>query len=80
MRTVWRTPVILKAAAWYEDKEGTFEIVAKLAGISGVRSATRRSMSSLGMATMCLHKYDLRRFNTIGSISFDHPDPSISPY
>ena len=22
-------------------------------------------------------KYDLRRFNTIGSISFDHPDPSI---
>ena len=24
------------------------------------------------------YKYDLRRFNTIGSISFDHPDPSIS--
>ncbi|GLC93427.1 hypothetical protein Tamer19_28350 [Cupriavidus sp. TA19] len=23
------------------------------------------------------YKYDLRRFNTIGSISFDHPDPSI---
>src|SRR3546814_7178583 len=22
-------------------------------------------------------KYDLRRFNAIGSISFDHPDPSI---
>ncbi|WP_213875238.1 homogentisate 1,2-dioxygenase [Pseudomonas sp. dw_358] len=22
-------------------------------------------------------KYDLRRFNTLGSISFDHPDPSI---
>jgi homogentisate 1,2-dioxygenase len=22
-------------------------------------------------------KYDLRRFNVIGSISFDHPDPSI---
>ena len=22
-------------------------------------------------------KYDLRRFNTIGSISYDHPDPSI---
>jgi homogentisate 1,2-dioxygenase len=21
--------------------------------------------------------YDLRRFNTIGSISYDHPDPSI---
>jgi homogentisate 1,2-dioxygenase len=23
------------------------------------------------------YKYDLRHFNTIGSISFDHPDPSI---
>jgi homogentisate 1,2-dioxygenase len=23
------------------------------------------------------YKYDLRRFNTLGSISYDHPDPSI---
>jgi homogentisate 1,2-dioxygenase len=23
------------------------------------------------------YRYDLRRFNTVGSISFDHPDPSI---
>ncbi len=23
------------------------------------------------------YKYDLRRFNTVGSISYDHPDPSI---
>lgn len=23
------------------------------------------------------YKYDLRKFNTMGSISFDHPDPSI---
>lgn len=23
------------------------------------------------------YKYDLRKFNTIGSISYDHPDPSI---
>ncbi len=23
------------------------------------------------------YKYDLRRFNTIGTVSFDHPDPSI---
>ena len=23
------------------------------------------------------YKYDLRRFNAIGTISFDHPDPSI---
>lgn len=23
------------------------------------------------------YKYDLRRFNTLGTVSFDHPDPSI---
>src|SRR5437016_13932705 len=23
------------------------------------------------------YKYDLRRFNTLGSVSYDHPDPSI---
>lgn len=23
------------------------------------------------------YKYDLRKFNTVGSISYDHPDPSI---
>ena len=27
--------------------------------------------------TLAPYKYDLRRFNTIGSISYDHPDPSI---
>ncbi len=29
------------------------------------------------MATNAPYKYDLRRFNAIGSISYDHPDPSI---
>ena len=23
------------------------------------------------------YRYDLRRFNTIGTVSYDHPDPSI---
>ena len=34
-------------------------------------------MWSPGTAIYAPYKYDLRRFNTIGSISFDHPDPSI---
>lgn len=33
--------------------------------------------SMLTMLTSVLLRYDLGRFNTIGSISFDHPDPSI---
>jgi homogentisate 1,2-dioxygenase len=40
-------------------------------------SAIRRSTWSAWHGNYAPYKYDLRRFNTIGSISFDHPDPSI---
>ncbi|MFZ1904092.1 MAG: homogentisate 1,2-dioxygenase [Steroidobacteraceae bacterium] len=69
----FHTPV-----AWYEDRDGDFELVAKFAG--GLWTA-RIGHSPLdvvawhGNNAPC--KYDLRRFNTIGSVSFDHPDPSI---
>ena len=41
------------------------------------RSTTRRSTSSPGTATTRRTSYDLARFNTINTVSFDHPDPSI---
>lgn len=69
----FETPV-----AWYEDKEGECEIVAKFGGNLW---ACESSHSPLDVAAWhgnyAPYKYDLRRFNTIGSISFDHPDPSI---
>ena len=34
-------------------------------------------MSSPGTAPTRPYKYDLARFNTISTVSFDHPDPSI---
>jgi homogentisate 1,2-dioxygenase len=68
----------LAPAAWYEDREGDFELVAKLAG--NLWSA-RIDHSPLDVVAWhgnyTPYKYDLRRFQAIGSISFDHPDPSI---
>lgn len=64
--------------AAYEDHEGDFRLVAKFAG--------RLWQARIGhspLDVVAWHgnhvplRYDLRRFNAIGSISFDHPDPSI---
>ena len=68
----------LTPAARYEDLEGDFELVAKFCG--GLWRA-RIGHSPLDVVAWhgnyAPYKYDLRHFNTIGSISYDHPDPSI---
>ena len=68
----------LAPVARYEDVEGDFELVAKL---DGALWAARIGHSPLDVVAWhgnsVPYKYDLRLFNTIGSISFDHPDPSI---
>jgi homogentisate 1,2-dioxygenase len=64
--------------AAFEDKEGNFELVAKLNGClwrAGIGHSPLDVVAWHG--NYAPYKYDLRRFNTIGSISFDHPDPSI---
>ncbi|MBA2379681.1 MAG: homogentisate 1,2-dioxygenase [Blastocatellia bacterium] len=69
----FETPV-----AWYEDREGEFQQVAKFGGNLWACSIDHSPLDVVawhGNYAPC--KYDLRRFNTIGSISFDHPDPSI---
>ena len=64
--------------AAYEDLEGDFELVAKFQG-----HMWRAPIDHSPLDVVAWHgnhvpwRYDLRRFNTIGSISFDHPDPSI---
>ena len=69
----FQTPV-----AAYEDLEGDFELVAKFQG-----HLWRAPIGHSPLDVVAWHgshapwRYDLRRFNTIGSISFDHPDPSI---
>lgn len=68
----------LAPVAAFEDREGAFELVNKFQGRLW-RARMGHSPCDVvgwhGNYTPC--KYDLRRYNTIGSISFDHPDPSI---
>ena len=69
----FETPV-----AAFEQTEGEVELIAKFQG-----HLWRTTLGHSPMDVVAWHgnyapyRYDLRRFNTIGSISFDHPDPSI---
>ena len=69
----FRTP-----RARYEDVEGECELVGKFLG-----GLWRAPMDHSPLDVVAWHGnnvpylYDLRNFNTIGSISYDHPDPSI---
>ncbi len=64
--------------AWFEDIDGEFDLVTKFGG-----NLWRAKLDHSPLDVVAWHgnyapyKYDLRRFNTIGSISHDHPDPSI---
>ena len=68
----------LTPTAAYEDIDAPHELIAKFMG--GLWSA---QMDHSPLDVVAWHgnyapyKYDLRRFNAIGSISYDHPDPSI---
>jgi homogentisate 1,2-dioxygenase len=64
--------------AWFEDKDGEFELTAKFGGNLWTTEITSSPLNVVAWhGNYAPYKYDLRRFNTIGSISFDHPDPSI---
>jgi homogentisate 1,2-dioxygenase len=68
----------LTPVAAYEDLDGDFALVAKFQGALWSASIDHSPLDVVGWhGNYAPYKYDLRRFNTIGSISFDHPDPSI---
>ncbi len=68
----------LTPVAAYEDRDRPTELVAKFQG-----QLWSAQMAYSPIDVVAWHgnyapgKYDLRRFNAIGSISYDHPDPSI---
>ncbi len=69
----FQTPV-----AAYEDRDGDFTLVAKFQGNLWEARIDHSPLDVVAWhGNYAPYKYDLRRFNTIGSISFDHPDPSI---
>jgi homogentisate 1,2-dioxygenase len=68
----------LTPSAWYEDKEGDFELLTKFGGRLWSAPIGHSPLDVVAWhGNFAPYKYDLRRFNTIGSISYDHPDPSI---
>ena len=68
----------LSPHAHYEDKEGPHELVAKFLGRLWTAPMDHSPLDVVAWhGNNAPYKYDLRRFNTIGSISYDHPDPSI---
>ena len=64
--------------AWFEDRDEPTELLQKFQG--GLWSA---QLDHSPLDVVAWHgnlapvRYDLRRFNTINTVSFDHPDPSI---
>ncbi len=68
----------LAPVAAYEDSPGAYELIKKFGG-----QLWRNQHSGTPFNVVAWHgnlaplKYDTAHFMTIGSISFDHPDPSI---
>lgn len=68
----------LTPVAAYEDVEGPHELVAKFMGRLWSAEIDHSPLDVVAWhGNHAPYKYDLRRFNVIGSISYDHPDPSI---
>jgi homogentisate 1,2-dioxygenase len=64
--------------AWYEDRDGDFELCTKFMGHLWSAPIGHSPLDVVAWhGNYAPYKYDLKRFNTIGSTSFDHPDPSI---
>lgn len=64
--------------ARFEDREGKFTLVAKFGGRLWQAPLVHSPLDVVGWhGNYAPYKYDLTHFNTIGTVSFDHPDPSI---
>jgi homogentisate 1,2-dioxygenase len=69
----FETPV-----AWFEDQDEPTEVIQK-----SLRSLWTTTLDHSPLDVVAWHgnyapyRYDLSRFNAIGTVSFDHPDPSI---
>lgn len=68
----------LTPVAAFEEREGDFEMVAKFQGVlwsAGINHSPLNVVAWHG--NYAPYKYDLKLFNTINTVSYDHPDPSI---
>ena len=64
--------------AAFEDVERSFEIVQKFQGALWSMTQPHSPFDVVAWhGNLTPYRYDLRRFNTINTVSYDHPDPSI---
>ena len=69
----FETPV-----AWFEDRDEPTEVIQKSIGSLWTTTLDHSPLDVVAWhGNYAPYRYDLSRFNVIGSISFDHPDPSI---
>lgn len=69
----FETPV-----AWFEDRDERFEVVQKFMGALWTTTLDHSPLDVVAWhGNFAPYRYDLGRFNTINTVSFDHPDPSI---
>lgn len=68
----------LAPVAHYEDLDEKVELVQKFLGELWATTLDHSPLDVVAWhGNNVPYKYDLRRFNTIGTVSYDHPDPSI---
>ena len=64
--------------AWFEDRDGPVELIQKWGGRLWTTTLDHSPLDVVawhGNLAPC--RYDLAAFQAIGTVSFDHPDPSI---
>lgn len=68
----------LTPVAAFDDQEGSFELIGKFAGDLWSAEMGHAPLDVVAWhGTYVPYKYDLRKFNTMNTVSFDHPDPCI---
>ena len=69
----FETPV-----AWFEDRDVPTGVVQKYLGSLWVTTLDHSPLDVVAWhGNFAPFRYELARFNTMGTVSFDHPDPSI---
>ncbi len=64
--------------AWHETEAGAYEIVKKYGGELWTAQQAHTPFNVVAWhGNLCPYQYDTAHFMTLGSISVDHPDPSI---
>jgi len=68
----------LTPEAWFENRTGEFKVVAKFQGNLWQGTYDHSPLNVVAWhGNYAPYKYDLRKYQCINTVTFDHPDPSI---